>query len=321
MASPPAVEVVGEIVVDLVAGKDGRLTPVPGGSPANVALALARLGVPVQLRARLGADALAARCRHHLAANGVGLDLAVPAVEPATLALATVGADGAAHYDFWTAGTSDWQWSDAELADSPRPGTVALHTGSLASWMRPGRVPVLALMRRAAAGDEVTLSYDPNVRPALLGEPVRAREQVEAYLQVVHVVKASDEDVAYLYPGLDHDEVLRRWHSLGAELAVITLGGSGARGSTSAGVDVRIEAPPVRVVDTVGAGDTFMGALLAALGSLALLGDAPAARLTSLTDDALIGVLRRAAAAASVTCSREGCDPPTVDEVDAALQG
>ena len=312
-------DVVGEIVVDLVAGSDGRLTPVPGGSPANVALALARLGSDVQLRARIGSDALAAACREHLAANGVGLAHAVSAAEPATLALTSVGTDGAARYDFWTTGTSDWQWTDAELAGCPSPGAVALHTGSLASWLAPGRVPVLDLVRRAAATDEVTLSYDPNVRASLMPDRVRVREQVEAYLQVVHVVKASDEDVAFLYPDLPVDEVLRRWHSMGVGLAVLTLGGSGARATTSGGLSASVETPAIAVVDTVGAGDTFMGALLVALDERDLLGEAPIARLGRLGSTGLTDLLRWAAAAAAVTCSREGCDAPTRTDVQALL--
>ena len=310
---------VGEVVVDLVAGPDGRLTPVPGGSPANVALAVARQGAPVQLRARIGRDALSARCREHLAKHGVGLDLAVAAPEPATLALTTVGADGSAAYDFWTTGTSDWQWSDAELAGVPQAGSSALHTGSLASWMSPGRGPVLEAARRAAASGDVTVSYDPNVRAALMGDPARARELVEAYVRVVHVVKASDEDIAWLYPHLDVDEVHRRWHSLGAVLAVVTSGGDGARATTSTGLDERVTAPTVKVVDTVGAGDTFTGALLVALGERDLLGSDPVPRLSRLDGETLREVLRWAAASAAVTCRREGCRPPTRADVSALL--
>ncbi len=311
------VEVVGEVVVDLVADDEGRLIPVPGGSPANVALALARLGTPVQLHARFGHDALGERCREHLASNGVGLDHAVSAPEPSTLALATVGEGGAARYDFWMTGTSDWQWAEAELAVIPLPNAVALHTGSLGSWMRPGRGPVLDAVRAAAATGDVTLSYDPNVRAALMGEPERARELVEAYVRLVHVVKASDEDIAFLYPDLPVAEVLKRWHHLGATLAVVTTGGEGARATVTGGAEAVTVPPKVAVVDTVGAGDTFMGALLAALDHRGLLGAGPRERLSSLDSASLTEVLRWAGCAAAVTCTRKGCDPPTKGEVDA----
>lgn len=320
-ARPVRVEVVGEVVVDLVAGSDGRLTPVPGGSPANVALALARQDVPVALRARFGTDALARRCREHLGANGVDLALAVAATQPATLALATVGDDGSAAYDFWVTGTADWQWSDAELADCPAPGTAALHTGSLASWLAPGRDVLLGLVRRARAADEVTVSYDPNVRAALMGEPARARQVVEAYVAASHVVKASDEDVAWLYDDADASTVRTRWHSLGARLVVITSGGEGLRASTSTGLDVAVAAPRVDVVDTVGAGDTVSGALLASLGDHGALGDRPAARLDALDAASLREVLQWAAASAAITCSREGAQPPSRAEVSALLAG
>jgi fructokinase len=312
------VEVVGEVVVDLVADDEGRLVPVPGGSPANVALALARMGTPVQLHARFGHDALGRRCREHLSRNGVGLAHAVDATEPSTLALATLDDSGAARYDFWTTGTSDWQWHDSELAVLPLPNAVAVHTGSLASWMPPGRGPVLEAVRTAAAAGEVTLSYDPNVRAALMGPPERARELVEAYVRLVHVVKASDEDTAFLYPDLGTDEVLKRWHHLGAALAVVTTGDEGSRATVTGGAEAVAVPPSVAVVDTVGAGDTFMGALLAALDHRGLLGAGPRERISSLDHDSLAEVLGWAAAAAAVTCSRQGCDPPTRQEVDAA---
>jgi fructokinase len=313
----PVIEVVGEVIVALVADDEGRLVPVPGGSPANVALALARLGEQVQLHARFGRDALGARCRDHLASNGVGLDHAVAALEPSTLAQATVGEGGAARYDFWTTGTSDWQWSEAELAVIPLPNAVALHSGSIASWTAPGRGPVLESIRTAAATGDVTLSYDPNVRQGLMGPPERARELVEAYVRLVHVVKASDEDVAFLYPDLATDEVLKRWHHLGATLAVMTTGDEGARATITGGVGAAIVPPKVDVVDTVGAGDTFMGALLAALHHRGLLGVGPRERLAGLDEQSLGEVLRWAAGAAAVTCSRQGCNPPTKAEADA----
>lgn len=309
--------VLGEVVVDLLEQSDGDLRPVPGGSPANVALALARLGDHVELMARFGGDALGDRCERHVRDNGVGLAYAVRADQPSTLALVTLDELGHARYGFWTEGTSDWQWTAAELAATPTDA-AALHTGSLASWLPPSAAPVLDLLHRTRAADATTVSYDPNVRAALMGTPDQGRAAVEGAVAAAHVVKASDEDVAWLYPGTGLTEVAARWLGLGADLVVVTRGADGPLGITADAVVDRA-APGVRVSDTVGAGDTFTAGLLHGLAARDALGAGPSARLRALSADALGDVLHTAAAAAALTCTRPGCDPPTAAELDAFL--
>ena len=312
------ITVCGETVADLVAQDDGDLRAYPGGSPANVAVALARLGEATSLAARLGPDVFGRRMRSHLADNGVDPRHLVEAPEPSTLAVVSFDDQRRASYDFWTQGTADWQWSDAELAAHPGPGVVAWHTGSLASWTPPGDAAIRRLLERVRASGACTLSYDPNVRPLLLGDADAARASIEAMVALAHVVKVSDEDLAWLCPGEDVAAVALRWAGLGPGLVVVTLGPDGALAARPGRETVvRASAPQVDLVDTVGAGDTFTAGLLHALHAHSALGPDPLGRLSALSDDDLSGVLERAAKAAALNCTREGCDPPTRAELDA----
>lgn len=314
------ITVCGEAVADLVAQPDGDFRAYPGGSPANVAVALARLGEPVALLARLGHDVFGRRMRAHVEAGGVRTDYLVEADEPSTLAVATFDADARASYDFWTAGAADWQWSDADLAGHPTPETTALHTGSLASWTPPGDAALLRLFARERAAGRVTLSYDPNVRPGLVRDREHFAAAVERFVARSDVVKVSDEDLDFLHPGLDPVEVAHRWLRLGARLVVVTRG---PRGATAVRGDDVVDRPAPRVVvaDTVGAGDTFTAALLHALAVHGRLGPSPAQRLADAGVDELGRCLTVAATAAALTCQRPGCDPPTADELSRHLSG
>jgi fructokinase len=159
------ITVLGEALIDLVpADRDGFYEAVPGGSPANVAIGLARLGVPVQFAGRLADDAFGRRLRAHLAANGVDLSFAIRAHQATSLAVVQVNPHGGVDYDFRVHGTADWQWTDAELAGIPVDRVVALHTGSLAACLLPGAEPIERLVERSRS--LATISFDPNCRPA-----------------------------------------------------------------------------------------------------------------------------------------------------------
>jgi fructokinase len=164
-----------------------------------------------------------------------------------------------------------------------------------------------------AGGDTLT-SYDPNVRPALAGEHTDAVARVESFVAAAHVVKASDEDIGWLYPDADPIEVLRDWTGHGPALAVLTKGSEGCAAVTAEGVLVEVSAEPVRVVDTIGAGDAFESGLLS---SLADGGLATPQTIGAIPPDELRAVLRRAGRAAAITCQRAGADPPTRNELDA----
>ncbi|MBW0089695.1 carbohydrate kinase [Pseudonocardia sp. KRD-184] len=309
------VAVAGEALVDLVpAPVGGYLEIAPGGSPANVAVGLARLGVPARMLARLAGDPLGARMRAHLADNGVQLDHVVPAVEQTSMALVTVDDEGVPSYDFRIAGTADWQWTDDELAGALDGPVVAVHSGSLALTTAPGDRPLRAMLARAAA--TATVSYDPNCRPLLMGDPADVLRGVHALLGVADVVKVSSEDLEWL--GLSPEAALEDWIARGPALVAVTLGGDGVLAGTAAGLRTRRPGVAVTVVDTVGAGDTFSAALLAGLHERDLLGADRRDALRALDAERLDALLDLAARAAAITCSRRGADPPTADELRSA---
>jgi fructokinase len=315
----PLVAVAGEVLVDLVpAGGAGMFRAAPGGSPANVAVGLHRLGMPTRLVARISDDPMGRLLRRHLEANGLDLGHVVKAAEPTSLAIVTVEEDGTVAYDFRVDGTADWQWTDDELADAVDGDVAALHVGSLAMALEPGASALRRLVERAR--DQVTITFDPNVRPLLMGHREFVVTGVEALVALADVVKASAEDLAWLYPADTPAAVAGRWLGLGPSLVAITLGPDGVVAVGSAAGPVERPAVPVTVVDTVGAGDAFMAALVAGLGERGLLGRDRSGRLAALEGAELAAVLDGAALAAALTCARLGADPPTGDELRRARQ-
>lgn len=302
MSRPLDVVVLGEALIDIVTTSAGAAER-PGGSPANVTVALGRLGRAAALVARVADDERGRVLRDWLAASGVELLTAGAPARTAT-ARATIDERGDATYDF----DIDWTLpSPVEI-----PAARFFHTGSVAATLAPGADEVRAAAERART--TALVSYDPNIRPALTGGVADARARVEAIVALSDVVKASAEDAAWLYPGVAPVEVAREWVALGAGLAVITDGDTGSLGVT-AHATVEVPAVPTRVVDTVGAGDTFMGTLLD--GILNLPGDTAAVRESVRGMDAttLPPLLHRAAAAAAITVGREGMDPPTPEDL------
>lgn len=303
--------VVGEALVDLVGLRGGRtLTAYPGGSPANVALGLARLGASVRLRTRFGSDPFGEMITSHLEASGVVVDGGPDPHVSTSLAIATL-AGGVASYDFRI------EWDLPPLPPLPDE-TACVHTGSLATVLAPGDEAVIDLMRAERQRGRVTLSYDPNVRPALLRDREQAQRRVEALVTLSDVVKVSDEDLRWLYPGERDDDVAGRWLATGPLLVVVTRGGAGVY-ALSRAHEVTRPAVSVDVVDTVGAGDAYMSGLLDALRLADLIGGERRDALAAVAGDTLESVLNRAAVVAAITCSRPGADPPARAEVDRVL--
>jgi fructokinase len=302
--------VVGEALVDLVGQRGSRtLVAHPGGSPANVALGLARLGDQVTLMTRLGRDAFGEMISAHLRSSGVRVEGGPAEGTSTSLAIATLAA-GIASYDFRI------EWDIGDLQPLPIE-TRCLHTGSLATALAPGRTQVEDLMGREHQRGRVTISYDPNVRPALLGTPERARPDIERLVSLSDVVKVSDEDLQWLYPDRDDEEVARDWLGRGPVLVIVTRGGKGLYAVTAEMV-VRRPAIPVDLVDTVGAGDSFTGGLLDGLRRADLIGGVRRDALAAVDESTLISILDDAALVAAITCSRPGANPPTRAEVEAA---
>ncbi|WGL52157.1 carbohydrate kinase [Nocardioides sp. BP30] len=281
--------VVGEALVDIVTAPDGTTTQHPGGSAANVAVALARLGRPVRFATALADDAHGRLLVQHLTADGVRLIGEPQRLARTSTAHATLAPDGSARYDF------DLDWRLGAL-DPGRPRV--LHVCSLGAVLAPGADAVLALLEGVGAG--VLVSYDINVRPSITGAGPDLLERVERVVRRAHVVKASDEDLRILHPDRDLLSAAQHLLGLGPRAVVVTEGAAGASWFSASGV-VHVAAPAVTVVDTIGAGDTFSAALLDALW------DDP--------DRDPGEVLRHAARAAAVTVSRAGANPPYGDEL------
>ncbi|GAA4089317.1 carbohydrate kinase [Actinomadura miaoliensis] len=301
------VTVVGEVLVDLLwrAGA-AQVLPVPGGSPANVAVGLHRLERPVTLVTTWGDDPPGTLIGAHLDTIGVEVRRAPSVTERSTLAIAYLGEDGSASYEFLAA------WDPREL-DVPAD-TAVLHTGSLALVVEPGASDVLDACRRVRERPGTAVAVDLNVRPAVQRDRAAYRAACDRFAEVADVVKASDEDLAWLYPDMTAEHAARDLLARGARLVVVTLGADGAFALT-ADAHVRVPAPSVEVKDTVGAGDAFQAALLDALASGAATGDRLA--LPSSAEE-LTGVLTRCVTAAAITCTRVGSDPPTAAELQAA---
>jgi fructokinase len=295
--------VVGEALVDLVQRADGSRDEAPGGSPANVALTLGRLGRHPQLLTSLGDDDRGRAVRAWLEGSGVRV-LGSGAGRTST-ATAVLDATGAATYEF------DLAWS---VDVSPAGAADLLHVGSIATVLDPGASEVARLVarRRPAA----TISFDPNIRPALIDDAHGARARVEQLVHLADLVKVSDEDLHWLHPDLSLADAAAGWLAAGAAVVVVTLGGKGAFALTAAG-RVSVLAPLVTVVDTVGAGDTFMGALLDGLIEADLVGADRRAALREISPALLEQIMRRSADAAAITVSRPGADPPTRAELAA----
>lgn len=308
--------VAGEALIDLIAEPDGSYRPVPGGSPANVAIGLTRLEAPTQMLARIGAGAMGRLIRDHLITNRVGLDYAIDADELATVTIVSLDADGQAAYDFYADGTADWQWSPDELPDPLPEGALALCTGSIAAARQPGSPALLQLLRREHARNRVSIVLDPNLRPTLLGEPEEVREHWDGLVELADIVKVSEEDLAWLVPEIDPLQIAKGWAECGPALIIVTQGADGAIAATSAGTTVSVPAEAVDVVDTVGAGDAFTAALVDSLRRRDLLGAAAHQRLAEISADDLQDMLGRADRAAAITCARQGANPPTAAELD-----
>ncbi len=301
------VTVVGEALIDLVLDPvTGAYDPRPGGSPFNVAVGLARLGTATCLMARMADNTFGRQLRAHAVAEGVDLSVAPLAVEPTTLAVVAIDEYAQPTYDFYVNGTADWQWTALELAQLPT-NTEVLHTGSIAAWTAPGSALLHVLAVRARSSGTILVSYDPNVRPLLLGDAVQARAVIERSVATAHVVKASSEDLTWLYPGRPSGDVAQQWLDLGPDLVVVTDGPHGATAWCRYAGPVHQPGRPTTVVDTVGAGDAFTSALLSGLVRRGL--HSPSA-VAALTTQDLHAVLGEAVLVSSLTCERTGADPP-----------
>lgn len=304
--------VCGECLVDL-APEDtsaGLWRAFPGGSPANTAVALARLEVPVSFAGRLSTDDFGTMLGRHLRDNRVDISPSVSAEEPSTLAMMSVDDDGHASYSFRLDGTADWGWRPGELPDWPPKRVAAVHAGSMALMMEPGCLEIEAFLRRCAG--RAVISIDPNVRPVVCPDRTRYAAAVERWLTFTDVIKVSTDDLEWLYPGRAAADVARDWASMGPALVVLTLGADGAR-AWFGEQTVSVPGVPVAVADTVGAGDAFGAGLLRGLADGGHL-TPPGVR--ALTRSDVSRVLEFACRVAALACTRPGANPPLLIDVE-----
>jgi fructokinase len=310
------ITVVGESLVDVIV-REGPGEPAlhPGGSPANVAVALSRLGQRTALVTQIGTDAYGALLRAHLETNGVRPVLAGPADAPTSRAIAHLDATGAASYRF----ELTWDVRDLRLAEN----SAGLHVGSLGTVLAPGGERVRRLAEAVSRRGDVVISYDPNVRASVTPDSRGSAAVAGRMAALAHVVKMSDEDLAFLFPGTTPRQLAGRLLGPGAgvtQLLVVTRGPRGAVVATR-NSSFSVAAIPITVVDTVGAGDAFMAALLAGLADAGLLSAEALAECATSGAAVLHRIADQAMAAAALTCTRPGADPPTAQELRRFLAG
>ena len=293
-----SVWVCGEVLIDeLPSGA------VVGGGPANTAKALARLGHEVAYIDGISTDAYGVKARAELAADGVNLSLAMTSDLPTAVAVLTLAADGGASYVFKLDKTATFDFNSSWLPDPSRYKPQVLHIGTLATLVQPG-ADVLFDWALACA-DFAPVVFDPNIRPQVMSDRAKYVALVEKWIGISSVVKLSDDDFEWLYPGKSPESIANQWLQGGAALVVMTRGADGLIGYTSDGV-VEVAGEKVNVVDTVGAGDTVGAIVVQGLITDGLL---------NMRGSVLKDVLHRAAVAAAITCSRAGAQPPYAHEI------
>jgi len=290
--------VCGEVLIDILPSG-----PVVGGGPANTAKALARLGHDVHFIDGISNDAYGQSARTELLNDGVNLDLALASDKPTCTATVTLDAAGGASYEFLIDGTATFDFAASWLPDPYRYQPQVLHIGTLVTMIEPGASALYDWAMQVA--ELAPIVFDPNIRPSVMPDRDLYEAAIEKWAALSAVIKVSDDDLAWLFPGQAIEDVANRWISDGVFLVVVTQGANGLMGYTA---DGRVEVPGVKVdvVDTVGAGDT-VGAIVVE----AML----AHGLVELRGDILRSVLTRAAAAAAITCSRKGAQPPYKHEL------
>ncbi|CAN1484828.1 RbsK Sugar kinases, ribokinase family [Candidatus Nanopelagicaceae bacterium] len=295
--------VCGEVLIDLIPGADGMRVPHVGGGPANTAKALARLGHDVQFIDGISSDQYGVMSRKELLDDEVKLDLALKSEKPTCLAIVSLAENGGASYEFEIDGTATFDFSLDWLPDPSRYRPNVLHIGTLVTVIQPGADVLYDWAIRVA--EFAPIVFDPNIRPAVMGDRDKYQMAVEKWAAISSVIKVSDDDMAWLYPEQKYRDVAQRWINDGAALIVITRGADGLLGITADG-SVEVPGVKIEVADTVGAGDTVGAIIVEAMVEKGIL---------NLNDEVLKATLHRAAVAAGITCSRKGAQPPYKHEL------
>ena len=295
--------VVGEVLIDLIPDGSGR-KPIVGGGPANTAKALSKIGIATQFIDGISTDEYGQLSKDELVSARVKLDYVKYSNKPTCLAIVSLSESGSATYEFVIENTATFDFTPDWLPNPLTEKPALLHIGTLATVIEPG---VSVLFEWAQSVAKIALIvFDPNIRPAVMNDREKYVKQVERWVSISSAVKVSDEDIRWLYPNLEIDQVVNNWLAKGPSLIVVTYGDKGLAGYRM-GEMVKVDAVKVVVADTVGAGDT-VGAILVE----AIVKDG----LSSLIGVILEKILKRAAKAAAITVSRSGANPPTLKEIE-----
>ena len=306
--SGPHILAIGEALIDVVITHEQPDFPVeiPGGSPANVALTLGRLDRPVALATWIGLDERGRLIDFHMYDSCVHVTGASRGASHTSTALARLDESGAASYTF------DLEWAPAPPITVP-PTAQIIEAGSISAIIEPGASAVLDALTRGR--EHALVCFDPNARPSIMGDPSAALASLERFIALADVVKVSDEDIEWLTGGASIDEVVDRWLGMGPSLVVVTRGKHGSLAVTSSGLRFTKTPSDVKVVDTVGAGDSFMGGMIDAMWGMGLRGADAREALRSLPEEQVRAIIDRASAVSDVTVSRKGANPPWAHEL------
>ena len=309
----PSVLVIGEALVDVVHGIDGEIKNIPGGSPANTAVALARLGTKTYMKARTSSDQFGLEIRKHLTNQNVNLDYSLVVSSPSSVINALIQKDGSAKYEANLEGAADYGWTLEELNQVIDPDIQIVQLGSLTSYVEPGATNVEKWFTQLRLSNKYLLTFDPNIRHPLDGQnAVAVRTRAKKLASISHVVKASDEDLNWIFSSNNlHDSALKIIES-GASLVIVTLGKKGAFAVNKNHEVIEVLAKEINVIDTIGAGDTFAAALIAQLLEKSWTNENA---LKNLRSSDLTQILTNCSMAAAITCSRQGANPPYRQEV------
>ena len=295
--------VAGEVLIDLISDGSER-KPIVGGGPANTARALSKLGIDTQLIDGISSDKYGQLAKGELVASGVKLDYVKYSDKPTCLAIVSLSDSGSASYEFVIENTATFDFTLDWLPNPKTERSALLHIGTLATAIEPGASVLLEWAHSVAKIAPIV--FDPNIRLAVISNRDLYVKQVERWVSISSAIKVSDEDIRWLYPSLEIDQVVNNWLTKGPSLVVVTYGDKGLAGYR---VDekVSVDAVKVAVVDTVGAGDTVGAILVEAIVKNGL---------SSLSGVRLEMMLKRAAKAAAITVSRSGSNPPTLKEIE-----
>jgi fructokinase len=307
------IAVCGEALIDFapIEVSDNRAyLPIPGGSPYNVVIGLARLGCPVDFIGKLSSDEFGQILRRNLISNGALDRFTISGPEPSTLAFIHIEKDRDPHFSFFSNNSADRNLSISELPESLPSEIQAIHFGSFSLAHEPIASTLEYLIEREYK--HRVISIDPNVRPSFVTNKDQYITRLERLISFATIVKVSNEDIAWLYPNSTPNEIISKWIDSGPNLIILTSGPKGSYALTSSGIKVNSPAHPTAIADTVGAGDSFMSALLWWLLEKKFL---DLEVIKNITKKEISNLLTFSNEAASITCGRSGANPPFAYEI------